>query len=378
MQQTIAGITSLSFAALFYIEQNYAYTILRSLQAEIRANGGSVHWLLVGNDVDAGYLQADEVSLQNVAAAIALNPAAVFVPGDRVPSFIPGLKVQVFHGLNEDKRGNIYPERGLFDLYCTEGPGRTSMLQPLAEQRGYFQVRETGWLKLDSLFPNEFPNEFKNEFSTEIANEFAHQPALDSEKVVQDNRPIILYASTFTLKLSSAETLYPEIKQLSKIDRWQWLVTLHPKMAAETVEKYQALEGPNLKFIGNDRVLQALHSADIMVSDNSSILQEFLLLNKPVVTFRNRAPQDCMIDFDNPAQLETTIEQALNAGPELEQAIHKYGASITPFLDGKSAARVYQTVIDMFESNWQDKKPPNYWRNWKMRCQLGYFKFFGK
>ena len=149
-------------------------------------------------------------------------------------------------------------------------------------------------------------------------------------------------------------------------------------MTAETVEKYQALEGPNLKFIGNDRVLQALHSADIMVSDNSSILQEFLLLNKPVVTFRNRAPQDCMIDFDNPAQLETTIEQALNIGPELEQAIHKYGASITPFLDGKSAARVYQTVIDMFESNWQDKKPPNYWRNWKMRCQLGYFKFFGK
>ena len=347
----------MSFTALFYIEQNYAYTILRPLQTEILAKGGSVHWLLVGNDVNANFLQADEARIPDAAAAVALNPAAVFVPGDRVPSFISGLKVQVFHGLNEDKRGNIYPERGLFDLYCTEGPGRTSMLQPLAEQRGYFQVRETGWLKLDSLF--------------------AYQSVCDSEKI-QASRPTILFASTFSVKLSSAEVLYPEIGRLSKHDRWQWLVTLHPKMAAATVAKYQALEGPGLKFLNNDQVVQALHNADIMISDNSSILQEFLLLNKPVVTFRNRAPRDCMLDFDSPAQLQTLIERALNPEPELERAIEAYGSSVTPFLDGRSAARVYQAVIEMFEPNWQDKKPANHWRNWKMRCQLGYFKFSRK
>ena len=350
------GITRLSFTALFYIEQNYAYTILRPLQKEIYANGGSVHWLLAGNDVDSGFLRTDELRVVDAAAAIELKPAAVFVPGDRVPSFIPGLKVQVFHGLNEDKRGNTYPERGLFDLYCTEGPGRTSMLQPLAKQRGYFQVRETGWLKLDSLF--------------------ACQPAFDSERVDQITRPTILFASTFSLKLSSAEALYPEIRRLSEQGQWQWLVTLHPKMAMDTVLKYQALEGPGLKFIGNDQVVQALHSADIMVSDNSSILQEFLLLKKPVVTFRNRAPKDCMLDFKSPKELQARIERALNAGPELRRAINAYGASVTPFLDGRSAARVYQAVVDIIESNWQDKKPANHWRNWKMRRQLNYFKLF--
>ncbi len=52
-----------------------------------------------------------------------------------MPGFIPGLKVQVFHGLNEDKRGIDYRERGLFDLYCTEGPIRTAMLKPFEKTR---------------------------------------------------------------------------------------------------------------------------------------------------------------------------------------------------------------------------------------------------
>ena len=350
----------MSFTALFYIEQNYAYAILRPLQAQIRASGGSVYWLLVGDQVDAGFLHSDENRLQNAAAAIALCPAVVFVPGDRVPSFIPGLKVQVFHGLNEDKRGNTYPERGLFDLYCTEGPGRTAMLQPLAEQRGYFQVCETGWIKLDSLFTCGS----------------AGRSAYRGEQSSYARRPIVLFASTFTPKLSSAEALYLQIKRLSEHERWQWLVTLHPKMAATTVAKYRALEGPNLVFIENDQVVDALHSADVMVCDNSSILQEFLLLNKPVVTFRNRAPRDCMLDFEDPARLQSNIERALNAPPELRQAIKAYGASITPFLDGQSALRVYQAVVNMFELKWQDKKPANHWRNFKMRCQLNYFKFY--
>ena len=154
------------------------------------------------------------------------------------------------------------------------------------------------------------------------------------------------------------------------------MITLHPKMAAETVAKYRALEGPNLTYFENDQVIEALHCADIMVSDNSSILQEFLLLRKPVVSFRNRAPQACMLNIDDKAHLQETIERAINADPELQHAIEAYGATITPFLDGRSAARIYRAVKKMVDANWQDKKPANFWRNWKMRCQLSYFKFF--
>lgn len=345
----------MSFTALFYIEQNYAYAILRPLQAEILVHGGTVHWLLVGEEVDRGYLRSDDVSVPDAAAAIALNPAAVFVPGDRVPSFIPGLKVQVFHGLNEDKRGNTYPERGLFDLYCTEGPGRTAMLQPLAERRAYFRVCETGWLKLDSLF--------------------SYEPVSSREVNAKADCPTILFASTFTPRLSAAEALYSQIKHLSGLGQWKWLVTLHPKMAAATVAKYRSLAGPNLEFCSTDQVVDALHRADVMVCDNSSILQEFLLLNKPVVTFRNRAPQAWLLNIEDPALLQPAIESAFNVSADLKQAIEAYAASVTPFLDGHSAQRVYQAALKMIESDWQDNKPANFWRNWKMRRQLKYFTF---
>ncbi|MGB5325953.1 MAG: CDP-glycerol glycerophosphotransferase family protein [Pseudomonadales bacterium] len=334
--------------ALFYVEHDYAFAILRPLQREILARGGEVRWLLAGGEADANLLAAEEQRLHSVDAAVTYQPQAVFVPGDRVPGFIPGLKVEVFHGINEDKRGGTYPERGLFDLYCTEGPGRTAMLQPLAEQRGYFRVVETGWIKLDALF------------------EAASEPV---SRI--DPRPHIMFASTFTPRLSSAEVLFDEIKRLVQTGRWRWSLTLHPKMAAGTVARYQELDALDAEYCGPERIIELLCSADVLVCDNSSILQEFLLLKKPVVTHRNRNPQPSMLNIDDAVELESAIETALDAGPALRAAIEAYGASITPFLDGKSSARVFEAAQSMLDAGWQDRKPRNLWRNLKMRRQLG-------
>jgi len=317
------------------------------LQTVARAHGHEVRWLLL-EDASPNLLEPGEQLVPDATAAVKYNPAAVFAPGDRIPGFIPGLKVQVFHGINEDKRGCIYPERGLFDLYCTEGPSRTAMLEPLADERKYFRVAETGWLKLDELF-----------------DEQAETTAYD--------RPQILFASTFTPKLSSAVALLPEIERLSKQDCWQWLITLHPKMAKETIDAYQAIENANLSYFNPGNAIELLHRADIMLSDNSSILQEFLLLQKPVVTYRNRDPQPCMINITEPQQLEPAIRKALNPDPQLNDAIKAYGPGITPFLDGQSAPRVLAAVENMLSAGWQNKKPRNLWRNFKMRRQLNYF-----
>ncbi|MFT5558931.1 MAG: hypothetical protein ACI9RZ_001402, partial [Sphingobacteriales bacterium] len=107
------------YKLLFYAEQNYSFDILRPLQDIALQQGHLVKWLLVGNDISPVFLKENEDFLQTLSDAVTYSPDATFAPGDRVPSFIPGLKVQVFHGLNESKRGNVYPERGLFDLYCT-------------------------------------------------------------------------------------------------------------------------------------------------------------------------------------------------------------------------------------------------------------------
>jgi hypothetical protein len=332
---------------LLYAERDYAFDILRPLQNLAVAEGREARWFIV-DSASRELLRDGEIALNSVSDVIAFAPDFVFAPGDRVPSFFPGLKVQLFHGLNEDKRGNVYPERGLFDLYCTEGPARTDMLQPLAHRRGYFRVRETGWVKLDSIF--SFP----------AAGETFH-------------RPQILYASTFTERLSSAVDLYAEIKRLSQSSVHQWLVTLHPKMAADIVERYRSLANENLQFFSTDKVIELLHRADIMVSDNSSILQEFLLLTKPVVTYRNRAPESHLIDIRRAEDLQHAITMALAPDSARDSAIRKYATNATPWLDGASAKRVLAAADEMIADGWVDRKPKNIWRNLKMRRQLRFF-----
>ena len=318
--------------------------MLRPIQSVAQSRGHEVRWLLVEN-ASKELLKPGEVEVPDIDSAIAYNPEVVFAPGDQMPGFIPGMKVQVFHGLNEDKRGINYRERGLFDLYCTEGPIRTAMLKPFEKKRGYFRIVETGWPKLDALLKAQSD---KTEYS----------------------RPQILFGSTFTPRLSGAEALYPEIKRLSQSDKWQWLVTLHPKMASETTAKFRALENDNLSFFDTGSVLDLLHRADVIVSDNSSILQEFLLLKKPVVTYKNRDPQACMININHAEDLEEAVNQALTPGQDLLKAIAAYGPSMTPFLDGASSERVLDTVEEMFQSGWKDTKPANLWRNFRMRQRL--------
>jgi CDP-glycerol glycerophosphotransferase (TagB/SpsB family) len=320
------------------------------LQVEAVRRGHEVRWLIIG-DASTNLLNSDEHACASVADAVTYKPDAVFAPGDRIPAFIPGLKVGVFHGLNEDKRGNTYPDRGQFDLYCTEGPTRTNMLAPLSEKCGYFKVKETGWLKLDAI--------------------------LNPRKTTSSyDRPQILYASTFTPRLSGAEALHAEIKRLSQQEKWQWLITLHPKTDPQTVAKFKALQNDNLSFHGTEEVIPLLHRAEVIVSDNSSVLQEFLLLGKPVVTYRNRNPQACLINIQEPRELEGAIESALNPDSSTLQAIKAYKSSVTPFLDGKSAGRILDATEEMLISGWRDKKPANIWRNLKMRRQLNYFRFW--
>ncbi len=331
---------------LFYLEQDYSFAVLRPLQNAALKRGHEVRWLLVEN-ASSDLLEPGEIPVPDIASAVAYNPEVVFAPGDQMPGFIPGIKVQVFHGLNEDKRGIDYKERGLFDLYCTEGPIRTAMLKPFEEKRGYFRIRETGWPKLDALF---------------------QEPGTRKRY----DRPQILFGSTFTPHLSGAEALYPEIKRLSQTGNWQWLVTLHPKMAGETIDRYRSLQGENLSFFGTGSVLDLLHRADVIVSDNSSILQEFLLLKKPVVTYKNRDPQACMINIKRTGDLEDAIKRALAPDEKLTRAIEAYGPSMTPFLDGASSERVLDEVEEMIQCGWKDTKPANVWRNFKMRQRLGY------
>ena len=279
------------------------------------------------------------------------NPIAVVTSSNHLPHFFPGVKVETFHGFNAGKPRHVYI-RGFFDLYCTTGPRDTAQFGALAKKLGHFTVTETGWPKLDP-------------FLQEIAGPL---PPVRTP-------PVILYHSTFSPSWSAAETLYEEVKRLSRDGRWHWIVSFHPKMSPETRAKFEALQNAYLTFAENDNILELFPQVDMMCSDTSSALSEFLLTGKPVVTYKNRAPGPQLIDIDDPSQFEPAIERALSRPPELMQAIKAFGDAIHPYHDGHSSERVLDAIDAFIASGGRNRKskPLNLWRKLKLRRRIGYW-----
>ena len=184
-----------------------------------------------------------------------------------------------------------------------------------------------------------------------------------------------LYAATFTEALSSARTLHDEIaRQIARGDRY-WLLTLHPKADPALVDAYRRLAGPNARFIEADALVSALRAADVLVCDTSSVVSEFVVQRKPVVTFRNRAPKPHMIDISESADLEGALQRAFAPTETLRTELATYADLIHPWRDGRSSERVLGAAQDFLGGRFGDlsRKPVNLWRRLQMRAKLRNF-----
>ncbi len=144
---------------LLYASQLYSLSILRPVQDAALSRGDEVGWYYANPDL-LPYRAQSERRLATVDEVMAFAPDAVMVASNTVPDFFPGLKVQLFHGFSVSKRSDAkghYRIRGFFDLYCTQGPATTRNFEILAAKYGHFKVVETGWPKLDPLFPQRHP-----------------------------------------------------------------------------------------------------------------------------------------------------------------------------------------------------------------------------
>jgi CDP-glycerol glycerophosphotransferase (TagB/SpsB family) len=344
---------------LLFANERYALAILAPLAEALHARGHVAHALLVGGAANSR-LPAP-VRPVDVREAVALQPRAVFSAANQVPTFVSGAKVQLFHGFNVEKRSDErghFRVRGLYDLYCTQGPATTTPFRELAARAGHFAVAETGWPKLDPLFRSV-------------------DPAAAGLRAPSGGRPVVLFASTFTERLSAAPHLYDTLAtQIARGDHY-WLLTLHPKTADDIVARYRALAGANAQYIETEQVICAQRAADVLLADTTSVVSEFVVQQKPVITFRNRAPKPHMIDFADPAQLPAMLARGLAPDPELRAAIAAYANHIHPSRDGRASER----VIDATEALLADgglqrlrRKPlMTFLRSLQIRKDLGYW-----
>ncbi len=342
---------------LLFASERYALPILQPLVRALQAGGHRAHAWLVGGATGGQLEGARSVGLRE---AVALKPRAVLSAANWVPTFLTGAKVQLFHGFNVEKRSDQrghFRVRGLFDLYCTQGPATTAPFLDLAREHGHFAVVETGWPKLDPLFSDD-------------------GGAAAALRAPAGSREVVMFASTFTERLSAAPHLFDAIAaQVARGDRY-WLLTLHPKCPPELFERYRALVGPNAGFIETEQLVTAQRASDVLLADTTSVVSEFVVQRKPVVTFRNRAPKPHMLDFDDPARLPEMLAQAFSPSAELLSAITAYGDAIHPYRDGHSAQRVLAATEALLsgELGRLRRKPVSSWlRALQIRREMGYW-----
>lgn len=306
---------------LLFGSERYAAPILQPLADALHAAGHAAHaWFFGGA---AGVELAAPTRMLGVEEAVALKPRAVFSTVNSVPGFIAGAKVQVFHGFNVEKRKDSrghFRLRGVFDLYCTQGPATTIPFRALAARAGHFAVVETGWPKLDPLFRDDD----------------GRSGAL---RGLSDGRPVVMFASTFTERLSAAPLLYDAIAAEIAGGRRFWLLTLHPKCPPGLVDRYRRLAGPHAAFVEPEQLIAAQRAADVLLADTTSVTSEFVVQHKPVVTFRNNAPKPHMLDFCEATALSAMLDRAFAPAPDLRAAIVSYADSIHPYRDGRSSER---------------------------------------
>ncbi len=342
---------------LFYISQNYSFAILRPIQEILQARGDEVYWFFEGSAVNPDYLLKDESRIDHFDQIKTYLPDVVIAPANSIPTFMPGLKVAVFHGFDAGKlsrsgQNDHFKIRGCFDLYCTQGPNTTGPFRELQEKKGFFNVVETGWSALDPLFGTE-----------------------DKPKI--NDKPVILFCSTFSKRLSCARELYETVADISRNGQWRWIVQFHPKMDRDTEKLYKDLQHENLTYIETDNIIPLLKKSDVMLCDSSSVISMFMVQKKPVVTFRNIDPGPHLLDINDHRDLEKTIHLALTHPPQLMQEIHLHIQKLHPYQDGKSSQRVVAAIDDVLNGKYSVKrrKPFNLFKNFKFRKRLNYWKF---
>ena len=317
---------------ILFCQNAYAFGILAPIRDVLQEQGHDFLWYISGKLVDNFPYKNEDYTVRTLDLQL-YKSDAIFVPGNEVPYYIRGLKVQVFHGLAGEKKGH-FRIRHYFDLYLTQGPYFTDKFNELKKVHKNFDVIETGWPKLD-VYSTE-----KNRYDFEkkaILQQF------NTDKIV-------LYAPTFSPSLTSAPYLLQEIKNLAETTGYVILIKLHDLMDPKWIKAYKRLsyEVNNVLFKEDKNIIKSLIQADILVSDTSSVIYEFILLDKPVISFKNIADKVLWDNSKSYTGLTQKVLDNFNLDPHAAERAY-INMQFHPYQDGKSALRMVNAVKEYIE-----------------------------
>ncbi len=186
----------------------------------------------------------------------------------RIESRYVGRRIQIFHGMSFRNRA-IRPETDGADNYFLLGPYM---------KRGF---EESGILGSDDPRGVEigFPK------TDRLVDGTLDRQAELARHGVTGERPVLLYAPTGERK-NSLETMGVElITKLSETDQFDLLIKLHdhPHSSTDWFSLLAPLETDHVRVVRHADVIPTLFIADLLITDASSVANEYALLDRPIV-----------------------------------------------------------------------------------------------
>lgn len=345
---------------VLFCENKYAVDILYPIYQEaVKSADNRVLWYVHLPKIPTFPLEGQVRYTHSMQEVYDFSPEAIYVPGNIVPYYLPGVKIQVFHGYAAEKKDH-WVIRRYFDLYLTQGPFFTRKFTELSRKYGDFEVKETGWPKQDWIK--------------------AHWHDFDEEreKLLADHgrKQIVLYAPTFSPSLTSLPALKEALVHLVKEKDIVLLLKFHPLTAKEWVDEFRQLAGQeeHIVWIDDFNVTKYQLMSDVMISDTSSTVYEFLLLGRPVVTYRTIAKDIYWTNITEADQLPEAFEAAQHNEEDIARrrwVVEHYD----PHLDGEVCKRMLEAAADYIRRHGVPKvRKLNLWRKYTSIKRFGRIK----
>lgn len=188
-----------------------------------------------------------------------------------------------------------------------------------ARKMGLTNVAAAGYPRLDPAFDGSWTEEKLQDFRKENLN--------------NNKKPVLLFSATWDKSgMSAVGRWYRRLKELTA--DYEVCVTLHPWMSRDVFLTVK--NTPDVFLAGTDDLLPLIMLADCTISDTSSIIGEFIALDKRIITFRTGRAERKPDTLD--AMLDKTGYR-VESFDDLKQTLKGYLTSEDPYIPSRRALR---------------------------------------
>ncbi len=234
-----------------------------------------------------------------------------------IPPKSVGRLIQLFHGISYRNRA-VRSAAMTFDHYFLVGP--------------YMEKR---FIDAGLLTPDD-PRAFRIGFpkTDRLLNGELDRRQLMEAHGFDGSRPVLLYAPTGQ-PYNSMETMGEDvIERIQASDRYDLLIKLHdhPKNGINWTRRLKGLENDHCRVAADTDVVPLLYLADLLISDASSVTNEYSLLDRPIIFLdtpkllaAEEATSGSMLDIDRGRWIGLTVHHPQNVPDAIAQQLGSPG-----------------------------------------------------